>query len=125
MTKTYKKYRSRIIFISLGFVLIWTGLSIRLVKIMVFDSSHYRKIGFKQSKIQEPLIAVRGNIYDKNDVPLTKNIIHYSVGVHVEKVKNKEEIAVSLSEITGRDSDFYSKKLKNKKTVKKLINIKI
>jgi len=125
MTKTYKKYRSRIIFISLGFVLIWTGLSIRLVKIMVFDSSHYRKIGFKQSKIQEPLIAVRGNIYDKNDVPLTKNIIHYSVGVHVEKVKNKEEIAVSLSEITGRDSDFYSKKLKNKKNGYQVLELKV
>ena len=125
MTKTYKKYRSRIIFISLGFVLIWTDLSIRLVKIMVFDSSHYRKIGFKQSKIQEPLIAVRGNIYDKNDVPLTKNIIHYSVGVHVEKVKNKEEIAVSLSEITGRDSDFYFKKLKNKKNGYQVLELKV
>ncbi len=125
MTKTYKKYRSRIIFISLGFVLIWTGLSIRLVKIMVFDSSHYRKIGFKQSKIQEPLIAVRGNIYDRNDVPLTKNIIHYSVGVHVEKIKNKEEIAVSLSEITGRDSNFYSKKLKNKKNGYQVLELKV
>ena len=125
MTKTYKKYRSRIIFISLGFVLLWTGLSLRLIKIMVFDSSHYRRIGFKQSKTQEPLIAVRGNIYDKNDVPLTKNIIHYSVGVHVEKVKNKEEIAISLSKITGRDSDFYFKKLKNKRSGYQVLELKV
>ena len=102
MTKNYKKFRSRIIFISLGFVLLWTGLSIRLVKIMVFDSSDYRKIGFKQSKTQEPLIATRGNIFDKNEVPLTKNIIHYSVGVHVENINDKNEIATSLSEITRR-----------------------
>ena len=125
MTKTYKKYRSRIIFISLGFVLLWTGLSMRLVKIMVFDSSHYRRIGFKQSKTQEPLIALRGNIYDKNDVPLTKNIIHYSVGVHVEKVKNIEEVAIPLSKITGRDSDFYSKKLKNKRSGYQVLELKV
>lgn len=125
MTKTYKKYRSRIIYISLGFVLLWTGLSLRLIKIMVFDSSHYRRIGFKQSKTQEPLIAVRGNIYDKNDVPLTKNIIHYSVGVHVEKVKNKEEIAISLSKITGRNSDFYYKKLKNKRSGYQVLELKV
>ena len=125
MTKNYKKYRSRIIFISLGFVLLWTGLSIRLVKIMVFDSSHYRKIGFKQSKTQEPLIATRGNIFDKNEVPLTKNIIHYSVGVHVENINNKNEIATSLSEITGRDSYFYLKKLKNKKTGYQVLELKV
>ena len=125
MTKTYKKYRSRIIFISLGFVLLWTGLSLRLIKIMVFDSSHYRRIGFKQSKTQEPLIALRGNIYDKNGVSLTKNIIHYSVGAHVEKVKNKEEIAISLSKITGRDSDFYSKKLKNKRSGYQVLELKV
>ena len=125
MTKNYKKYRSRIIFVSLGFVLLWTGLSVRLVKIMAFDSSHYRKIGFKQSKTQEPLIATRGNIFDKNEVPLTKNIIHYSVGVHVENINNKNEIATSLSEITGRDSYFYSNKLKNKKTGYQVLELKV
>tara|TARA_B000000475_G_scaffold270155_1_gene265271 strand:- start:2535 stop:4400 length:1866 start_codon:yes stop_codon:yes gene_type:complete len=92
---------------------------------MVFDSSHYRRIGFKQSKTQEPLIALRGNIYDKNGVSLTKNIIHYSVGAHVEKVKNKEEIAISLSKITGRDSDFYYKKLKNKRSGYQVLELKV
>jgi cell division protein FtsI (penicillin-binding protein 3) len=92
---------------------------------MVFDSSHYRRIGFKQSKTQEPLIALRGNIYDKNGVSLTKNIIHYSVGAHVEKIKNKEEIAISLSKITGRDSDFYSKKLKNKRSGYQVLELKV
>jgi|TARA_B100001093_G_scaffold19707_1_gene17762 cell division protein FtsI (penicillin-binding protein 3) len=92
---------------------------------MVFDSSHYRRIGFKQSKTQEPLIALRGNIYDKNGVSLTKNIIHYSVGAHVEKIKNKEEIAISLSKITGRDSDFYSKKLKNKTSGYQVLELKV
>ena len=125
MTKNYRKYRSRIIFISLGFIFIWAGLSIRLIKIMVIDGSHYRTIGFKQSKRQEPLLAVRGNIFDKNEVQLTKNIIHYSVGVHVEKIKDIDRIATSLSGITGRDFNFYSKKLKNKKSGFQVLELKV
>ena len=125
MTKNYLKYRSRIIFISLGFLLIWAGLSMRLIKIMVIDGSHYRTIGFKQSKRQEPLIAVRGNIFDKNEVQLTKNIIHYSVGVHAEKVRDIDRIATSLSSITGRDFNFYSKKLNNKKRGYQVLELKV
>ena len=125
MTKNYQKYRSRIIFVSFAFIFLWTGLSLRLVKIMAFDSAHYRKIGFKQSKTQEPLIAIRGDIFDKNEVQLTKNIIHYSIGVHTEKIKNKDQIATSLSKITGRDFDFYYKKLKNKKNGYQVLELKV
>lgn len=125
MTKSYQKYRSRIIFISLGFILIWAGLSFRLVKIMVIDGSHYRTIGFKQSKRQEPLVAVRGNIFDKNEVQLTKNIIHYSVGAHVEKIKDIDQIATSLSEITGREFNYYFKKLNNKKSGYQVLELKV
>ena len=125
MTKNYRKYRSRIIFISLGFIFVWAGLTMRLIKIMVIDGSHYSTIGFKQSKRQEPLVAVRGNIFDKNEVQLTKNIIHYSVGVHVEKIKDIDRIATSLSSITGRDFNFYSKKLKNKKSGFQVLELKV
>jgi cell division protein FtsI/penicillin-binding protein 2 len=47
------------------------------------------------------------------------------VGAHVEKIKNKEEIAISLSKITGRDSDFYSKKLKNKTSGYQVLELKV
>ena len=45
---------------------------------MAIDSNHYRQIGFKQSQNQESLNAVRGNIFDRNEVQLTKNIIQLS-----------------------------------------------
>jgi len=115
MTKNYRKYRPRIILVSCSLILIWVGLSLRLVKIMVFDSSYYRKIGFSQSQKQEPLNAVRGNIFDRNQVQLTKNIIHYSIGAHPEKIENKNEVALALAEITGRDVEYYQNKLNNNK----------
>ncbi len=111
MTKNYQKFRPRILFVSSLIVFIWVGLSLRLVKIMVFDSSYYRKIGFNQSQKQEPLKAVRGNIFDRNQVQLTKNIIHYSIGAHPKKILKKEELSETLSNITGRDAEIYFNKL--------------
>ena len=114
MTKSYQKYRSRIIFISSCVIMVWLCLSIRLIKIMAFDSNHYRQIGFKQSQKQESLNAVRGNIFDRNEVQLTKNIIHYSIGAHPQKIENKNKLASDLSKITGRDIDYYLNRLNNK-----------
>ena len=56
----------------------WIGLSARLFQIMIIDSDEYRKQAFDQAQKHETLLPVRGNIYDRNNVPLTQSIIHYS-----------------------------------------------
>ena len=43
---------------------------------MIIDSEEYRKQGFSQSQKNEKLMAVRGNIYDRQNNLLTNNIIH-------------------------------------------------
>ena len=59
----------------------WIGLSARLFQIMIIDSDEYRKQAFEQGQKHETLLPVRGNIYDRNNVPLTQNIIQYSLGL--------------------------------------------
>ena len=81
---------------------------------MVIDSDVYRKQGISQGQRQERLLAVRGNIYDTNNVPLTRNIIHYSVAAHPSKINDKAKFADLISESTGRESDFYLNKLNSK-----------
>ena len=78
---------------------------------MVIDSDVYRKQGISQGQRQERLLAVRGNIYDTNNVPLTRNIIHYSIAAHPSKINDKAKFADLISESTGRESDFYLNKL--------------
>jgi cell division protein FtsI/penicillin-binding protein 2 len=90
------------------------GLSARLFQIMVIDSESYREQGIRQGKRQEPLLAVRGNIYDTNNTPLTRNIIHYSLAAHPTKIKDKVKFANLISESTGREADYYLKKLDSK-----------
>ena len=94
----------------------WIGLSARLFQIMIIDSDEYRKQAFDQAQKHETLLPVRGNIYDRNNVPLTHSIIHYSLGAHPSKIKDKINFAKIISSVTGKDVDYYIDKLESKKS---------
>ncbi|MFC1550587.1 penicillin-binding transpeptidase domain-containing protein [Candidatus Neomarinimicrobiota bacterium] len=115
MTKTFLKYRRRINLLSFLILLSWLGLCTRFAYIQVIHGGEYRAQGIKQGKIREPLAAVRGNIYDRNDNPLTKNIIHYSIAAFPKMVADKNQIAEVLNEQTGISKDQYLKKLSSNK----------
>ena len=114
MTKTYLKFRSRVTVLSCFLIFAWVGLTARLFQIMVIDSAAYREQGFSQSQKNEKLLAVRGNIYDRHDRPLTRNIIHYSLGAHPSKIKNKQSFSELIAEATGREAENYIVKLESK-----------
>ena len=86
MTKNYLKFRSRVVVIVSIMVLAWIGLSMRLFQIQILDGSKYREQGSKQAQAQIPIPAVRGNIYDRNNKPLTRNIIKYSFATYRTKL---------------------------------------
>jgi len=92
----------------------WVGLATRLFQIMIIDSEEYRKQGFSQSQKNEKLMAVRGNIYDRHNKILTNNIIHYSIGAHPSKVKDKVKFANLIASSTNRDVQYYLDKLSSK-----------
>lgn len=81
---------------------------------MVIDSAAYREQGFRQSQKNETLLAVRGNIYDRHNRPLTRNIIHYSLGAHPSKIKNKQSFSELIAEATGKKAENYIGKLESK-----------
>ena len=90
MTKTYLKYRSRVIFLSGFIILSWAGLCLRLFQVQVLNGEHYQKEVLKQSHKKQKLPANRGNIYDRDNRPLTRNIIHYTLSVNPSKLINKK-----------------------------------
>ena len=97
-------------------VFCWVGLSMRLFQIQIVDGEHLRLKGQNQSMVQKPLKAIRGNIYDRNNVSFTRNIIHYSFGVHPMQIENKEKFAEQISECLDGDKDTYLKKLNSSKS---------
>jgi len=116
LTKNYLKFRSRVIFMSGFIVFCWVGLSVRLFQVQIIDGEELRLIGQDQSTVQKPLKAVRGNIFDCNNVPFTRNIIHYSFGVHPNQIENKKEFAKLISACLDGDEEKYLKKLNSSRT---------
>ena len=114
MTRIYQQYQRRISFISLLVIFAWGGLGYRLFNIQVINGDKYHKQGQKQSQTKVILPALRGTIFDKNGIPLTRNIIHYTIAADPSKVQNKENIAKELSKLTGKPVNYYVKKLNNK-----------
>ncbi len=115
MTKTFIKYRSRITIVSFLILFSWVGLSVSLFRVQILNGAIYRAEGLRQGQSKESLPAIRGNIYDRNDTPLTRNIIHYTFAAHPSKVKDKQKLAQLMTDVTGRPQDFYLKKLNSGK----------
>ena len=114
MTKTYLRYRSRVIFLSVFIIFSWAGLCIRLFQVQVLNGEHYQKEVLKQSQKKQVLSANRGNIYDRDNRPLTRNIIHYTLSVNPSKVIDKNGLAEELSKRTGKSKERYLDKLNSK-----------
>ena len=89
MTKTYLKYKTRITILA-GFVLFsWAGLCARLFQVQVLNGKEYKVKVVEQSQKKQIIPANRGNIFDRNNKPLTRNIIHYTLSVNPKKVIDK------------------------------------
>lgn len=113
MTKTFTKFRPRVLVLSSLVILGWTGLTMRFFYIQVVRGADLRAQSHNQGENRVALSAVRGKIRDRNRVPLAENIIHYSFAVHPEEVENGEEIITRFSEATGRSRDYYDEKLRS------------
>lgn len=115
MTKTFLKFRSRITIVSVLVLFSWVGLSVTLFRVQILNGAVYRAEGIRQGKSKESLPAIRGNIYDRNNTPLTRNIIHYTFAAHPSKVTDKSKLAQTFSDVTKRPADYYLKKLESGK----------
>jgi cell division protein FtsI/penicillin-binding protein 2 len=111
VTKTYLKYKNRITILA-GFILFsWAGLCARLFQVQVLNGSEYKIKVVEQSQKKQIIPANRGNIFDRNNKPLTRNIIHYTLSVNPKKVTDKIAVATAVSERTGEPKKKYIDKI--------------
>ena len=111
MTKTYLKYKPRITILAGFIILSWLGLCVRLFQVQVLNGAQYQMAVVNQSQKKQIIPANRGNIFDRKDKPLTRNIIHYTLSANPDKVKDKIGLATAISERTGHPKEKYLKKL--------------
>ena len=114
MTKTFSKYRTRVTILAIFLIMSWFGLCIRLFQVQILNGSQYQTELRLQSQKKQFIHANRGNIYDRKNRILTRNIIHYTLSVNPNKVDNKLKLAKLLSEKTGSSIEKYLYKLNSK-----------
>ena len=114
MTKSYLKYRGRIKLLAFSIILSWLFICFRLFHVQVISGQYYQQKVKKQAQRKEYLPAIRGNIFDRNNKSLSRNIIHYTLSVNPRDVKNRIELADAISKITGKSREGYLKKIDSK-----------
>ena len=114
MTKNFLRYRARITILSSFVILAWCILITRLFQIQVLKNELYVGNGFLQGQYKEILQASRGNIYDRNNVPLTRNISHITLCGNPSDIIDKNSVAHILSQCTENPPTYYLEKLSSK-----------
>ena len=111
MTKTYQKYRTRIMILLASIVFSWGSLCFKLFQVQVLNGHSYQKTVLKQSQKLKIIPGSRGNIFDRKRKPFTRNIIHYTLSANPKKVSKKVELSNILSQYTGKPAASYLNKL--------------
>ena len=102
------------------------SLCAKLFSVQVFQGKTHQKTLIAQSQRLENIPAERGNIFDRNNDALTRNIAHYTLSVNPSKINKKELLAQLVSQITNKSKDHYIKKLSSNKSFEYLArNIRI
>ena len=81
MTKTYIRYRARVMVLAAFIIFSWAGLCARLFQVQVLNGEHYQRTVIKQSQKKQIIPANRGNIYDRDNPISPENIQNDSCAV--------------------------------------------
>ena len=95
--------RRRLIAVFTAIVLVILAVSIRFLFVQVISAEKLRYLALDQWTREIPVVAERGEIYDRNGILLAGNISSYTVFARPNAVKDKEKTAKILSEIFELD----------------------
>ncbi len=94
------------------------AVSAKLFKIQVIDRDYYKKKALAQHESKVPLVASRGNIYDRNGVLLATTIESFSFAADPTQIKSPKDIdsiAAVINKHTGIDKQSIINKIKQTK----------
>lgn len=112
-TPQQKDYNSRLLAVKIGFLVTFGAAAMRLVQIQLLDAGKYQDLAKKQYEARVPLVAQRGNIYDRNGNILVANSEFVSFAADPTIAGDDAKfIAQEFSRITGKPEREYLAKLK-------------
>ncbi len=119
-TPQQKDYNNRLLIVKIVFLAAFFAAALRLVQIQLLDAGKYQDIAKKQYEAKVPLVAQRGNIYDRNGNVLVANsdFVTFTADPTIAG-DDAKFIAKEFSRMTGKpEREYYSKLQGNKKYVR-------
>lgn len=95
--------------------LIATAMSVKIFKVQFIDASDFKERAEKQyGRPNEAIIPNRGEIFDRNGIPLAVNVLTYDLACEPVKIKNVKGITEIISKFTGMSFEDVSDRLEGK-----------
>ncbi len=115
-TPQQKDYKHRLLMVKIVFLFAFVAAGTRLVQIQLIEARKYQDIAKRQYEARVPLVAERGNIYDRNGNVLAANSQYVSFAAD-PKIAGEDAkfIAKEFSKVTGKPEREYIAKLQSDK----------
>jgi cell division protein FtsI/penicillin-binding protein 2 len=94
---------------------IWALIALRLAFVQLGHGHRLSEYAEKQHVVEVELAAARGNIYDRNMVPLTDNLTVSSACAYPSEIDSPGSVAASLARVLGGSRNRYLSKLEQER----------
>ncbi len=91
---------------------IWAVIILRLALVQLAHAPRLSQYAERQHVVEVELAAARGNIYDRNMVPLTGNLTVRSACAYPNEIDSPAKVAKSLARVLGGGYKMYLSKLR-------------
>ncbi len=106
----------RVLWLKIIMLLFFVIVAARLVQIQVLDAGKYKEIARRQYEVKVPLLATRGNIYDRNGKVLVSSAMAVSYAADPKVVgSSAEAIAERFANVFGAEKrEMYLSRLRKR-----------
>ena len=111
MNRNQTHHRRRIAILCLTLCMVMSGLTGRLIFLMVFRSSYYSQKAEDLHQRERTIKAARGRIKDRNGVVLADNRTVCTISVIHNQVEDTEQVTTVLSELLAMPQEEIRKKV--------------
>src|SRR6266436_9137021 len=107
--------RTRCAIICLGFVLLFSAFSFRLIYLQMIKHDQYAGLAAEKHVIKQPIFAERGTILDANNEVLAHNVPVETIVADATHLNNVDAIVDLVSNELGIPAEQLSEKLNSER----------
>lgn len=112
-------HRKKIVVIFLACILIFSGLSARVVYLMVFRAAHYSELAPDLHQRERKIKAKRGRILDRNGIVLADNQPVCTISVIHNQIRDPNAVIALLCSKLGLSEETVRKRVEKVSSIEK------